>query len=296
MHDLILKQFYLNGALIIKIFLFIILILFIIIIVFSLIKINYLFSFIQGLENFFNNFGIIADRFSLLIYYFNIFRTLIIFHDEKLKNNIKNIMDNINEDFEKENNEYKYFLTHHSSEFKTLKKLLNNLTYTNANSTGIISETVCFKEKECLTYLKSKYNIFDAGFYFSYKSCFAYIDNYYKDYKGLSNKKNIEDIKSTFINGNHTSFNSISLSISHLIYFVKIQVHRCFQNDQYIFLSKSNELLTILNLISIVFSFCIILFINVIVFITISGFSKPIKESAYRINCSFYYIKKYKVL
>ena len=43
------------------------------------------------------------------------------------------------------------------------------------------------------------------------------------------------------------------------------------------------------------FSILIFLFVKVYVFISIGNYTKPIKDSTYRINCSFYFIKKYNI-
>ena len=288
------QSYYSIGILRIKIISFIVLIVFLIVIIYSLIKIKYLFSFVQGLKYFFNDYRIISDRFSLLIYYLNIFKTLIIFHDDNTKYNMSKILDNINMDFEQENNEYKVFLLYHIKNYKITQNLLNNLTYTGENSTDIINETICSQEQECINYINSKYNIFDAGFYFSYKSCFSYLSNFYEDYKSIKNKTDIEEIKSKIIKSNYSLFNSLSLGVSNLVYYAKNSVHQCFLDDQTIFLNNHNKILSILTILSVIFSIILIFFINIFVFISISSFSIPIKDSAYRINCSLYYIKKYK--
>ena len=291
--NIILNQSYLVGTLIIKIFLLIILLLFLIILICSLIKIIYLLTFIQELKNYFNDFRIISDRFSFLIYYFNIFRTLIIFHDERHTYSMKIMLDNIDTIVEEESNEYKNFLIFNSNKYNKTKRVLKNLTNTDSESTNIINETICSKEKECIKYLNSKFNIYDSGFDFSYKSSFSHVSNFYKDYLGLNNKTNIEEIKSIIINGNHTIFNSISMSISNLIFYVKSKVYQCFQDDQTNFLNRYNKILTVFNIISIIFSIFVILFINIFIFISLSRFIVPIKGSTYRINKTFYFIKKY---
>ena len=203
------------------------------------------------------------------------------------------MLDNIDTIVEEENNEYKNFLIFNSDKYTKTKSVLKNLTNTESGSSNIINETICSKEKECTNYLNSKYNIYDSGFYFSYKSSFSHVSNFYKDYLVINNKTNIEEIKSIIINGNNNMFNSISMSISNLIFFAKSKVHECFQDDQTNFLNRYNKILTTFNIISIIFSIFVILFINIFIFINLSRFSVPIKSSTYRINKTFYFIKKY---
>ena len=49
----------------------------------------------------------------------------------------------------------------------------------------------------------------------------------------------------------------------------------------------------LLNIISIVFSALTLLFVLIFILISITNYIQPIKEATYRINCSFFYIKKF---
>ena len=291
--DLLLNQPNRSTVLIVKIYIIIILILILLILILSFIKFKLNLELIHGFNGFFNDFTIVLNRFSLLHYYFNIFRTIIILHDDELKNKIENVLDNMTESFEDYENEYIKVLLNQISSYKETKALFILLKENRNNSTDIIREKICEKEQECINYLNSKYNIFDSGVDFSYKSCISKIKNFYKDYKNLNNKTDIEEIKRKIINSDHSLFNHISLGISNLVIYVKSKIIQSFKNDMIYFTNIYNKKINVFNVISISFSILTILFVNIFIFFTISRFSRPIKESTYRLNCTFYYIKKY---
>ena len=266
------------------------------ILVLSLIKFAIIFGLKEGFDGFFNDYTVILNRFSLLHYYFNIFETLIIFNDDEIKNKLKIVMDNITENYEEEENKYTKILLNNIHKYQETKLLFNLLKETKNNSTEIIKEKICEKEKECINYLDSKYNIFDSGIDFSYKSCISKLKSLYNDYQKLKNNTDIEEIKSKIINSNQNLFNHISIGISNLVIYVKFKIYNTFQNDLISFIFIFDTILNYLNISFIIFSIMTILFVNIFTFITISNFTRPLKDSTYRLNCSFYYIKKYNPL
>ena len=292
--EILLNQSNKSIVLIIKIYVIIIIILVLLIIILSLIEIKIYLDLMLRLHGFFNDFTTIIKRFSLLNYYFNLFSTLIIFHDEEVKNKIELELDDITQNFEEENDKYTKVLLNEMSKYKQTRLLFDFLRDSQNNSSELIKEIICDNEKkECIDYLYSKYNIFNSGIDFSYESCIIKIKNMYKDYKLLKNKTDIEIIKSKIINSPSNSFNQISLGISNLVLYIKSKIFQSFEIDQISFRDSYKKVTITFNIISIVFCLFTIIFINIFIFFTISRFSRPIKESTYRLNCSFYYIKKY---
>ena len=78
-----------------------------------------------------------------------------------------------------------------------------------------------------------------------------------------------------------------------MFYYVKEKIFESFKIDETNFRKKYNDNIETLNLFSIIFSISSCLFINIFIFINLYKFTKPIKVSSYRINCSFYNIKQY---
>ena len=115
------------------------------------------------------------------------------------------------------------------------------------------------------------------------------------EYKKLENKTDINKINSTIINGPNAQFLYNELFLSYLLYFLKEKIFESFKKDEINIREKYKKIITILNIISIIFALISFLFINIFIFISLYKFSKPIKESTYRINCSFYNIEKYSI-
>ena len=85
------------------------------------------------------------------------------------------------------------------------------------------------------------------------------------------------------------------MSLSNLFFYVKENIYYYFElyiEDFIEFFDKKMSLLSIISIISCILTFSIAI---IFMFINIFGYSNLIKESSYRINCSFYYIKRYSI-
>ena len=117
--------------------------------------------------------------------------------------------------------------------------------------------------------------------------------NLYLNYKKLNNKTNINEINSTLINTKDFYFIKIGLALCHVFFYVQEKIFDCFDEDAILLKESYNNRMSLLNIITIVFSIFIFLFVIIFMLISISKYTSSIKDSTYRINCSFYYIKKY---
>ena len=119
------------------------------------------------------------------------------------------------------------------------------------------------------------------------------IHSLYLNYKKLTNKTNLSEIYSTIINTQGSEFTLIGLSLSNTFLYVQEKIYDCFWIDVANFNKSYENNTSILNIISIIISIINFLFVLIIIFLSISNYTKPIKESSYRINCSFAFIKMY---
>ena len=234
--------------------------------------------------------SVVTDRYSILIYYFNIFRTLILFPISEKKEILENVMDEMEDYYINENNKFIEIMANTISNYYITNKLLNILKESKNNSTSIIKKTICLGNYSCVDYLDSKYNIFDSGVDFAFSSSMIKIINIFMDYKRLLNKTDIKEINNTIIN---SDFFNIQLSLNNMFFYVQERIYDCFKEDR-INISESNRIqmlfFNIMSIILIILAFSIMIFC---IFISIDNYMKPIKNSIYRMNCSFYYIKKY---
>ena len=291
--DIILNKSNKNTILIIKIFYFIIGILIFLIIGFNFCKIIIISSFSSTYKYLFKDFDILTNRYTMLFYYFNILRTLFIFPEDERKKKLVESMDNMTKTYEEENEKFGDVLLNGLNNYNQIKKLFNVLTDTRNNLTDYIKEKICLDIEGCRKYLDSEFNIFSSGIDFGLKTCMTQIGNIYTDYKNLPNKTNIRDINDSLIHNPHFKFIKIGNSINNMFIYVKEKIFNYFRRDLTSFNNYYCEKITLLNVISIIGSILIFLFVIIIFFVSISRFNEPIKDSTYRINLSLYYIKKY---
>jgi hypothetical protein len=204
-------------------------------------------------------------------------------------------MEHINEDFENINSKYLNILSSNTNKYNEIKTVIDILKGGKDVSMDKLGNYFCFNIPNCIKYLNSEYNIFQSGIEFALKTCVTQLSNYYMDYKKLSNKTDINLIKSEIINSPHYKIIYIENSVNSMFNFVREKIFSAFQIDEINFNQSFAIKITLFNIISIVATFIIFFFVYFYVFISISNFTEPIKDSTYRINCSFYYIKKFSI-
>ena len=290
--DQILNNSNKDIVLMIKIHFIIELIFIIIVILFFSYKFQYISSFSTKFNRYFVDLPVLTDRYMQVYYYFNTLRTLIIFPDGERKKKLEDIMENMNEQIEKENIKYNDILLNNMKDYKETNKLFDIIRNSQNNMTNIIKETICKDEEACRLYLESDFNIFDSGVDFAFKTSLTQGINLYMDYKNLNNKYDIQEIiDKLFVSSN--DFYYIMVSLNYFYVYIEQRIFLSFELDETDFKNTYVNNITFLNIISIIFSISMFLIIIIYVFISISNFTEPIKESTYRINCSLYYIKKY---
>jgi hypothetical protein len=292
-NDILLNESNKPIIFLIKIYIFVMVIMILVITIFSIYKILYTINFNMKFNTFFSDFSIITNRYSILYNYCNVFRTLLIFPESEKKYKLINIMENMNDNYEKQNNLFINVLSSNMNTYKEIIKLFSILTESKNNSTRTIKENICINNPTCLAYLNSPFNIFGSGVDFAYKICITNLHNLFLDYQKLNNFTDIVKINSTIINTQNSEFTLIGLSLSNMFFYVQEKIYECFSVDVNNFNESFNKNISILNIISIIFSIFNFLFVIIFIFLTISQYAKPIKESSYRINCSFSFIKMY---
>ena len=97
------------------------------------------------------------------------------------------------------------------------------------------------------------------------------------------------------IDSKRNEFSKISLSLSEIFKNVHEKRYECFEIDITNMGESNSKLMNLFNIIIIIFSFLIFLFISLIIFYAIRKYSESIKDSTCRINISFFYFKNYKL-
>jgi hypothetical protein len=202
-------------------------------------------------------------------------------------------MENINEIYEIENKKYIDLMSSSIGDYKEVNKLFNIYKETKEDKFDEIKQTICKNVEFCEMFVESNKNLLCSGIDFAFKTIVKEISNIYMDYKKIKDKENIEEIKSSLLSQENSKFINIGLSLNYFFGFATENIFTHFEKDE-IYLNNSYvNMMNYLNIFSIIISILLFLIIDFFIFIYISKFSEPIKDSSYRINCSFFYIKEY---
>jgi hypothetical protein len=278
----------------IKIFFMILIILIFAIIIFISYKFKYILSFNQRFNRYYHDLTVLTYRYSIIYYYYNTLRILIVLPDSSTtKIRYLNAMENINEIYEIENKKYIDILSSNIGDYKEVNKLFNIYKETKGDNFDEIKQIVCNKFEFCEMFMESNKNLLCSGIDFAFKTIVTEISNLYMDYKKIKNKENIEEIKSSLFFQENSKFNNIGQNLNYFFSFVTQNIFTHFEKDEIDLNISYINMMNFLNLFSIAISILIFLFIVFFIFIYISKFSEPIKDATFRVNCSFFHIKKY---
>ena len=251
--------------------------------------------FIEQYERFYSDFSIIEQRYSYLYYYWNTLKTLIVFnYKEERWENMKLILEKMNYNYEIMNNNYNKLLTKNMNFYNNIHKLFEIFTYNKKDSAEYLKNNLCKNETSCKNYIISKDSIFNSGIDSGYKNCFSYINNIFMDYLSIKNKTSTEEIINTITDDKFYEFKKMKQSTANVFYFLKEKIFNDFRIEAIAFGSRYKTDVLRLNIISLIISILILLFVNIFIFINVSNFTEPIKDSVHRINLSFFFIKNYK--
>ena len=203
-------------------------------------------------------------------------------------------METMEDHFEKENRKFSKFFSENRNRYKEIFEFLDILLASKNNSTEILKQEICYEQEVCLDYLDSNQNNnIGSGVDFALKACVNNLKNIYMDYKQLKNRTDINEINSTLIHSKGSDFILTELSISYIFYYVQENLYDLFGTYIEFFIESYDKNMTLLNIISIILSILAFSFVIFFMFFSIWKYMKPIKDSTYRINCSFFFIKNY---
>ena len=289
--DLILDKLNRSKILMMKVFLVITLLLLVLILIFNFFTMYIFSNYINLYSRFFGDFNIITNRYTLLYYFYNALRMMIITPNNSVNLKMVNLLETLNEYFEDQNSQFNEIMSSVNN-YNKIRNLYYILKESQSKSTELIKEKICEYNEKCISYLESKHNIVDSGIDFGYKTSITLIGNMYMDYKNLDDKKNLTKIKSSVIKYENSQFNDLSISLSNCFLFVKEKIFEYFFIDEEEFRNLYIIKISNLNINSFIISLAILVF-TFYVFITISGYTRIIKEASCRVNLSFFYIKNY---
>ena len=284
--SLFVKKMENKGIKDIKISCFALLLLFLIEVVYFFVKIFISLDFITEIKGIFEDFGVLASRYSLIYHYFNSLRTFIIipqFYNEEIFLDSDQIVELRNIKME---NVINFKLTKYPTVNKFYNSILN-VKIEKGNEYEI--SFICNDDIKCKTIIESsKYNLFSGGLSIAVSSTLRQIINYYKDYQNsIKNVTNINDIKKYFID---KEYEQIDMNLNYVFYGVEKRIYEVFMTDLNSLVNKYNSIIEALNICAVIY--CCIVAFTVMAFIIgyLRRITIRIEEATVRINNSFCYM------
>ena len=286
--DVILDKTENMGILQIKIIIYIFILLFLVILIYFFVKLFISIGFIDDIKNIFDDFGTVSFKYSMVYYYFNTLRVLLIvpdFTDES-------IFETMTNDLIDETNNINNVLNYRMKNYASTNVLFNAFTRSQ-NDTSItnIQEIICQDDYKCNRVLSDKtYNMVSDGIDVAINAMVQETQNLYNDYSKKP-KENItkEDVSDWYIN---VKFKQVDVNLNFVLSLVQERIYSAFLKDANDLTNKFQKEVNIFNSCAIIY--CCLLGIFVVIYVVnkVQGMTKVVEVSTMRLNQAFCFIKE----
>ena len=292
--DMILAKTQNKGIFQIKIMTYIFVILFCVILIYFFVKLFISIGFIDDIKNIFDDFGTVSFKYSMVYYYFNTLRILLVaptFTNEK-------IFDSMEADLIKETDNINKVLNNRMKNYASTNILFNAFTRSQEDtSITNISAIICEKSNLCDRVLSSvEYNMIKDGIDVAINAIVQETQNIYNDFDKIQTELNGTYINSTrenvtkwFIND---KFKQVDVNLNFVLSLVQQRIYTAFLEDSDSLTHKFQNQINIFNSCAIIY--CCLLGIFVIIFVVyrIQNMTKVVEDSTMRLNRAFFFIKE----
>jgi hypothetical protein len=286
--DVILSKTENMGIFQIKIIIYIFILLFLVILIYFFVKLFISIGFIDDIKNIFDDFGTVSFKYSMVYYYFNTLRVLLVipeFTDEK-------IFETMTNDLIDETNNINNVLNYRMKNYASTNVLFNAFTRSQ-NDTSItnIQQIICGDDYKCNRVLSDKtYNMVSDGIDVAINAMVQETQNLYNDYSKKT-KVNIkkEDVSAWYIN---TKFKQVDVNLNFVLSLVQERIYTAFLKDANDLTNKFQIEINIFNSCAIIY--CCLLGIFVVIYVVnkIQNMTKVVEVSTMRLNQAFCFIKE----
>ena len=286
--DMILSKTQNKGIFQIKVLNYIFVLLFLVILIYFFIKLFISIGFIDDIKNIFDDFGTVSFKYSMVYYYFNTLRVLLVipsFTNQK-------IFETMTEDLIAETNNINNVLNYRMKNYASTYILFNAFTRSQ-NDTSItnIQQIICQDDLKCHNVLNDKtYNMVSDGIDVAINAMVQETQNLYNDYN-KTNIKNItrEEVSSRYIN---VKFKQVDINLNFVLSLVQERIYTAFLKDANDLTNKFQNQINIFNSCAIIY--CCLLGIFVVVYVVnkIQKMTKVVEVSTMRLNKAFCFIKE----
>ena len=285
--EIILNKTYNDGIIQIKILNIVLLGLYLIIIAYFFVKLFMSLNFCSDIKRIFNDFGSITSRSSLVYYYFNSLKILLIvpnFGDTKVFENMKNV---VNQQNIKINEVLKYNIIN----YKNCKEAFDYFQKSKSEMEEYFIVNGCKKDDICLKVFNSSYNFYLNGLTTTLDAILLYTENMFNDYKKLneSNPNNNTFITRKLID---SDFVKIDLCLNFILNHIQDILYMSFENDEFSIKDNYHLTINILNSCAIAYSAIIGILIMIFVIRLLKLLAINIQISGNRLNNAFCFIKE----
>jgi len=293
--DMILEKTQNKGILQIKIMIYIFIVLFIIILIYFFVKLFISIGFIDDIKNIFDDFGTVSFKYSMVYYYFNTLRVLLIVPDFT----DQNIFDTMEKDLIDETNNINDVLNYRMKNYESTNILFTAFTKSqNDTRETDISAIICEDNQLCNDVVRNaQFNMIADGIDVAINAIVQETQNIYNDYQGIEKKDkdgndlNItkEDVTRWYIND---KFKQVDVNLNFVLSLVQQRIYTAFLEDSDNLTHKFQNMINIFNSCAIIY--CCLLGIFVIIFVVyrIKNMTKVVEVSTMRLNKAFFFIKE----
>jgi hypothetical protein len=293
--DMILEKTENKGIFQIKVMIYIFIILFLVILVYFFVKLFVSIGFIDDIKNIFDDFGTVSFKYSMVYYYFNTLRVLLVapdFTDE-------NIFDTMEDDLIAETNNINDVLNYRMKNYDSTNILFTAFTR-GQNDTSItnITAIICENNRLCNMVVENKeFNMIADGIDVAINAIVQETQNIYNDYNTNVKKPNSdgeyiitrENVTNWYINN---KFKQVDVNLNFVLSLVQQRIYTAFLKDSDNLTHKFQNMINIFNSCAIIY--CCLLGIFVIIFVVykIKSMTKIVEDSTMRLNKAFCFIKE----
>ena len=291
--DMILEKTQNKGIFQIKVMIYTFIVLFCVILIYFFVKLFVSIGFIDDIKNIFDDFGTVSFKYSMVYYYFNTLRVLLVvpdFTDET-------IFDTMEADLIEETNNINDVLNYRMKNYESTYHLFNAFTR-GQNDTSItnITAIICQDNPLCnMVVSNNEFNMIADGIDVAINAIVQETQNIYSDYKKNVKESNNsiiitrENVTNWYINN---KFKQVDVNLNFVLSLVQQRIYTAFLQDSDELTHKFQNMINIFNACAIIY--CCLLGIFVIIFVVykIKNMTRVVEDSTMRLNKAFFFIKE----
>ena len=249
-------------------------------------------NFCSDIKRIFNDFGSITSRSSIVYYYFNSLRVLLLvpqFGDVTIFKDMKSV---VNAQTLQISEVIKYNMVN----YKHCQEAFNYFQKSKADMEEYFIENGCKDSIKCIEVYNSSYNLYLNGLTTTLDAILLYTENLFNDYEKVSHEYNNTNNNNT--NKEITKklidldFLKIDLCLNYILAHVQQILYTSFKNDEFSIKDNYHLTISILNACAISYSGIIGILIMIFVIRLLKLLAANIQISGNRLNNAFCFIKE----